>query len=85
LAYDAIPTTISLAMNRHVDHPDRHVSPRLARTMRIAQELGAALAAVVAELRRLNRIGAGAGSRGERVRIVKQTLALRGKGLNRCC
>ena len=53
--------------------------------MRIAQELGAALAAVVAELRRLNRIGAGAGSRGERVRIVKQTLALRGKGLNRCC
>jgi hypothetical protein len=53
--------------------------------MRIAQELGAALAAVVAEMRRLNRIGADAGSRSERVRIVKQTLARRGKGLNRCC
>jgi hypothetical protein len=53
--------------------------------MRIAQELGSALAAVVAELHRLNRIGANAGSRSERVDIVKQTLANRGKGLNRCC
>jgi len=53
--------------------------------MRIAQELGSALAAVVAELRRLNRIGANAGSRSERVDIVKQTLANRCKGLNRCC
>ena len=52
---------------------------------RIEQELGSALAAVTAELRRLNRIGANAGSRGERVRIVKQILARRGKVLNRCC
>jgi hypothetical protein len=72
-------------MNRYVGHPDRDVVPRLARTMRIAQELVSALAAVTAELRRLNRIGADAGSRSERVRIVKQTLARRGKGLNRCC
>ncbi len=72
-------------MNRHIGHPDRYVAPRWAATMRIAQELGSALAAVVAELRRLNRIGADAGSRSERVDIVKQTLTNRGKGLNRCC
>jgi hypothetical protein len=72
-------------MNRHTGHPDRYAAPRWAGAMRIAHELGSALAAVVAELRRLNRIGAGAGSRSERVDIVKQTLANRGKGLNRCC
>jgi len=76
---------MTVAMNRHVGHPDRYVAPPWAGTMRIAQELGSALAAVVAELRRLNRIGANAGSRSERVDIVKQTLANRGKGLNRCC
>ena len=85
MAYESIPTKITLAMNRHVGHPDRYVAPAWAGTMRIAQELGSALAAVVAELRRLNRIGANAGSRSERVDIVKQTLANRGKGLNRCC
>jgi hypothetical protein len=76
---------MTVAMNRHVGHPDRYVAPPWAGAMRIAQELGSALAAVVAELRRLNRIGANAGSRSERVDIVKQTLANRGKGLNRCC
>jgi hypothetical protein len=72
-------------MNPHIGHPDRYVALRWAGTMRVAQELGSALAAVVAELRRLNRIGTGAASRRERVDIVKQTLANRGKGLNRCC
>jgi hypothetical protein len=76
---------MALAMNRHISHPDRYAAPRWAGTMRVAQELGSALAAVVAELRRLNRIGASAGSRSERVDIVKLTLANRGKGLNRCC
>jgi len=52
---------------------------------RIAQGLVTALAPITAELRRLNRIGAGAGSRGERVRIVKQTLAHHGTRPNRCC
>ena len=72
-------------MNPHFGHPDRYVAPQWAGTKRIAQELGSALAGVVAELRRLNRIGANAGSRSERVDIVKRTLANRGKGLNRCC
>jgi hypothetical protein len=76
---------MGLAMNRHFGHPNRYVIPLWAGTMRLVQELGSALAAVAAELRRLNRIGAGAGSRSERVDIVKQTLANRGKGLNRCC
>ena len=52
---------------------------------RIARALGATVSPLAGELRRLNRIGAGAGSRVERVRIVKQTLAHHGKGPNRCC
>jgi hypothetical protein len=52
---------------------------------RIARALGAAVSSIASELRRLNCIGVGAGSRGERVRIVKQTLARRGQGPNRCC
>jgi len=52
---------------------------------RITHTLGAIALPLATELRRLNRIGAGAGSRVERVRIVKQTLAHRSKGPNRCC
>lgn len=44
-----------------------------------------ALAAITAELRRLNGVGAGTSSRVERMRIVKQTLAHQRKGPNRCC
>ncbi len=53
--------------------------------MRIARALGAAVALVVAELRRLNSVGANASSHGDRVRIVKQTLRRRGERPNRCC
>jgi hypothetical protein len=52
---------------------------------RIALALGAAVSSIASELRRLNCIGLGADSRGERVRIVKQALARRGQGPNRCC
>jgi transcription antitermination factor NusA-like protein len=47
--------------------------------------LGIAMTPLANELRRLNGIGAAAGSRGERVRTVKQALARRGDGPNRCC
>jgi hypothetical protein len=40
---------------------------------------------LVAELRHLNGVGANASSRRVRVRIVKQKLARRGDGPNRCC
>jgi hypothetical protein len=40
---------------------------------------------MAAELRHLNGVGANASSRSDRVRIVKQTLAHRGEGPNRCC
>jgi hypothetical protein len=52
---------------------------------RIARAIDTAVVLVVAELRRLNGVGANASSRSERVRLVKQTLARRGKGPNRCC
>jgi hypothetical protein len=52
---------------------------------RMARTLGRAVAILVAELRHLNGVGANASSRRDRVRIVKQTLANRGKGPNRCC
>ncbi|MGH8338240.1 MAG: hypothetical protein ACRETL_15770, partial [Gammaproteobacteria bacterium] len=78
-------TSIGLAMNRRYGSPQRLGAPQWAGMRRIARALSMAMAPFAGELRRLNRIGAGAGSRVERVRIVKQTLAHRGKGPNRCC
>ncbi|HVB80474.1 MAG TPA: hypothetical protein VNE82_11095 [Candidatus Binataceae bacterium] len=80
-------------MNRPAGHPRLHVAPtrRLhvaplwAGMRRIARALGMVVSPMAGELRRLNRIGAGASSRGERVRLVKQALARRGNGPNRCC
>jgi hypothetical protein len=76
---------MDVAMNRHPGHPLLYVAPLRAGMRRIARALGMAVSPIGGELRRLNRIGAGAGSRVERVRIVKQTLAHRGNGPNRCC
>lgn len=45
----------------------------------------AAAALIAGEIRRLNRVGAGARSRAERVRAVKAALAGRGEGPRRCC
>jgi hypothetical protein len=80
-------------MNPHAGHPrsyaaplrGRYVIPLWAGMKRMARTLESAVALFVAELRHLNGVGANASSRRERVRIVKQTLADRGKGLNRCC
>jgi hypothetical protein len=72
-------------MNRAAIHPRHYAAPLWARMKRIARAMRVAASLTAWELRRLNRIGAGAGSRGERVRIVKQTLAHHGKGPNRCC
>jgi hypothetical protein len=80
-------------MNRHAGHPRLYVAPLRGLYIaplwvvmrRIARTLGIVVSPIAGELRRLNRIGAGAGSRGERVRLVKQTLARRGNGPNRCC
>jgi hypothetical protein len=80
-------------MNCHAGYPRSYIAPQRGRyaaslwagMKRIARAMGAVVSPIAGELRRLNRIGAGAGSRGERVRIVKQTLAHRGKGPNRCC
>jgi len=80
-------------MNRHAGHPRLYaaplrgfyIAPLGAVMRRIARALGIVVSPIAGELRRLNRIGAGAGSRGERIRIVKQTLAHRGRGPNRCC
>jgi hypothetical protein len=52
---------------------------------RIARTLESAGALLIAELRHLNGVGANVSSRRDRVRLVKQTLADRGKGPNRCC
>ncbi|MGH7913465.1 MAG: hypothetical protein ACREPW_02290 [Candidatus Binataceae bacterium] len=72
-------------MNPHSGHPRRYAALLRAGMRRIARAAVIAVAPIAGELRRLNRIGAGAGSRHERVRIVKQTLAHHGKGPNRCC
>lgn len=80
-------------MNRRVGHPRNCIAPSRgsypallrAELKRIARAMAAIVSPIAGELRRLNRIGVGAGSRGERVRIVKQALARRGKGPNRCC
>jgi hypothetical protein len=80
-------------MNRQIGHPWDSAAPSRgnraaslwAEMKRIARAMDAVVSPIAGELRRLNRIGADAGSRGERVRIVKQALARRGKGPNRCC
>jgi len=72
-------------MNRYAGHARRYVAPLYAGMRRIARALGIAVSPIAGELRRLNRIGADAGSRAERVRMVKQTLAHRGDGPHRCC
>jgi hypothetical protein len=80
-------------MNPHAGHPRSYAAPPQgsyvvslwAGMKRMARTLGRAVAILVAELRHLNGVGANASSRRDRVRIVKQTLANRGKGPNRCC
>jgi hypothetical protein len=72
-------------MNGRAGHPRFYIARLRAGMRRVACALGLVVSPIAAELRRLNRIGAGAGSRGERVRIVKQALAHRGNGPNRCC
>ncbi|HZO80225.1 MAG TPA: hypothetical protein VFB33_00900 [Candidatus Binataceae bacterium] len=52
---------------------------------RLADATRAAAAAVVAEIRRLNGVGAEARSRDERVRAVKSALGRRSDGPRRCC
>jgi hypothetical protein len=72
-------------MDRHAGHLGRYAALLRAGTERTARILETAVALLVGELRRLNRVGASASSRSDRVRLVKQTLAQRGKGPNRCC
>jgi hypothetical protein len=72
-------------MDRHAGHPRRYAASLWAEAARIARAIDTAVVLVVAELRRLNGVGANASSRSARVRLVKQTLARRGKGPNRCC
>jgi hypothetical protein len=72
-------------MNRHAGHLGRYAVSLRTGTERTARILETAVALVVGELRRLNRVGASASSRSDRVRLVKQTLAQRGTGPNRCC
>jgi hypothetical protein len=72
-------------MDRHAAHLGRYAASLWAWAARIVQGIDTAVVLVVAELRRLNGVGANASSRSARVRLVKQTLARRGKGPNRCC
>jgi hypothetical protein len=72
-------------MDRHAGHPGRYAASLWAGAARIGRAIDTALVLVVAELRRLNGVGANASSHSDRVRIVKQALAQRGKGPNRCC
>jgi hypothetical protein len=85
LAQGPIRIRIDLTMDIQAGVRERHAAPLWAGLARIARAVGAAVLPLAGELRRLNRMGAGAVSRRERVRIVKQTLAGRGKGPNRCC
>lgn len=80
-----IGAMLGLAMNRYPDHPEHGAAKLGAWMTRLARTVVAAAAPVVAELLRLNRIGAGAASRSDRVDAVKQALAHRGEGPNRCC
>jgi hypothetical protein len=72
-------------MERHAAHPGRYAASLWAWAARIVRAIDTDVVLVVAELRRLNGVGANASSRSARVRLVKQTLARRGKGPNRCC
>jgi hypothetical protein len=72
-------------MERHAGHPRRYAASLWAWAARIVRAIDTDVVLVVAELRRLNGVGANASSRSARVRLVKQTLARRGKGPNRCC
>ena len=85
MANGRIRTTIGLTMNPQAGARERHVAPLWAGMARITRAIAAAVLPWAEELRRLNRMGAGAVSRRERVRIVKRTLARRGQGPNRCC
>ena len=53
--------------------------------VRSGRALGAAVVPLLAELRYLNRIGAGARSRSDRVAAVKRALSRHGEGFDRCC
>jgi hypothetical protein len=72
-------------MNSHAGHSRLRGAPLWTGMHGIARALSMLVSPLAGELCRLNSIGAGAGSRLERVRIVKQTLARRGNGPNRCC
>jgi hypothetical protein len=72
-------------MDLHAGPLGRHAASLRAGAERIGRAIDSAIVLVVAELRRLNGVGANASSRSDRVRLVKQTLARRGKGPNRCC
>ena len=72
-------------MNRHAGHPGRYTASLWTAAERTVRAINKAVELIVAELRRLNGVGANASSRSDRVRLVKQTLAHTGKGPNRCC
>ncbi len=72
-------------MDRPAGPLGRHAASLRAGAERIARAIDTAVMMVVAELRRLNGLGANAASRSDRVRLVKQALARRGQGPNRCC
>ena len=72
-------------MDLHAGPLGRHAASLRTGAERIARAIDLAVVLVVAELRRLNGVGANASSRSDRVRLVKQTLARRGKEPNRCC
>jgi hypothetical protein len=72
-------------MNQSCDGAAGYVDSLRMRMLTIARALESAAAAVVAELRHLNGVGANASSRSDRVRLVKQVLAGRKEGPNRCC
>ena len=72
-------------MNRSYGATTGYVDSLILLTMRIVRALESAAAAVGAELRHLNGVGANASSRSERVRLVKQALARRNEGPRRCC
>jgi hypothetical protein len=72
-------------MDRRTGNLGRYAAALWVWAARIVQGIDTAVLLVVAELRRLNGVGANASSRSARVRLVKQTLARRGNGPNRCC
>jgi hypothetical protein len=72
-------------MVRPASHFGRCAALLWAGAERVAGVIDTAFAHMVVELRRLNSVGADASSRNDRVRRVKETLARRGKGPNRCC